>query len=240
MPKAKSAILFALPLNKEKIRAFLRKDLPNGRIDHEIDNIQVNVDAYNLGKEVVKFLKNKSHKSNVIFPNFKYRTNVQGWQMKMYPELSLRYLAVRSGVGTFGWSGNVGIKGYGSIIILGGVVTSAELEPTDPIPSEEGFCNKCKLCTKVCAFRMFSDKQTEEINIGDHNSSYAERRNVMRCQIVCGGLSGLDKEGTWSTWSPGRFPYPETDKQVRRIFSYSLINTPKRPSGSDYNNNFDI
>jgi len=239
LPEAKSAVIFALPLDKNKIRAFLKKELPNGRINHELDNIQVNVDAYKLGKEVAQLLGNEGFISKVIFPNFKYRTDVKGWQMKMYPELSLRYLAARSGVGSFGWSGNIGMKGYGSTIILGGLVTSAELKATDPLPPEEHFCSKCKLCTKVCAFRMFSDTNIEEITLGGIKFQYAERRNVMRCQIVCGGLSGLDKNQNWSTCSPGRFPYPESDKDVRRTFSYALLNTPKRPNTSNYDNEFD-
>jgi len=47
----------------------------------------------------------------------------------MPPILSHRYIAACSGVGSFGWSGNVGIKGYGTIVELGTVVTSAELNP---------------------------------------------------------------------------------------------------------------
>ncbi|MBD3216347.1 MAG: hypothetical protein GF311_27280 [Candidatus Lokiarchaeota archaeon] len=240
MSDAKSAVIFALPLDKKKIRSFLSKELPNGKIDHELDNIQVNVNAYKMAKDVAQILKKEGYNSEVIFPNFKYRTDVEGWQMKMYPELALRYLAARAGVGSIGWSGNIGIKGYGTTVILGGLVTSAELKPTDPIPSNESFCIQCKLCTKVCAFGMFSNEHSEEITLGGHKFSYAKRINVMRCQIVCGGLSGLDKTKKWSTWSPGRFPYPETEDQVRRIFSYALLKTPKRPSGTNYNNNFDV
>jgi epoxyqueuosine reductase QueG len=240
MSNAKSAVIFALPLDKEKIRSFLRKELPNGKINHELDNIQINVDAFKMGKEVAQILKKEGYNSEVIFPNFKYRTDVDGWQMKMYPELALRYLAARAGVGSIGWSGNIGIKGYGSTVILGGLVTSVELKPTDPIPSEESFCTHCKLCSKVCAFGMFSKEDLDEITLGGHKFTYANRINVMRCQIVCGGLSGLDKTKKWSTWSPGRFSYPETEDQVRRIFSYALLKAPKRPNSSNYNNGFDI
>ena len=46
-------------------------------------------------------------------------------------------MAVRAGVGSFGWSGNVGLKGVGTAIILCTTVTSADLAPTAPEPEEE-------------------------------------------------------------------------------------------------------
>ncbi len=237
---AKSAICFALPLDKEKIRAFLKKKLPNGRIEHEIDNIETNIKAFMLAKEGARILKNKGFAAVQVFPNFKYREEVPGWELRMYPELALRYLAVRSGVGSFGWSGNVGLKGHGCTIILGALVTSAKLEPTKPIPEKETFCNKCKLCTTVCAMRMFDDKETESIMLGGKTFSYSKRRNIGRCQIVCGGLLGLDKTKKWSTWSPGRFPYPETDKDVMRLFSLCVNNASKWPKNPEEPKGIDL
>jgi hypothetical protein len=165
-----------------------------------------------------------------LFPNFKYREELPAWELKMYPELSLRYLAMRSGVGSVGWSGNIGIKEYGTAIILGGLVTSAELEPTEPIPPEESFCTKCKLCEKVCAFRMFDREESESITMGGVTFNFAKRRNLARCQIICGGLSGLDKSGKWSTWSPGRYPYPEKDRNVMRTLTLAVNNFLKWPN----------
>ncbi len=233
LPSAESAICFALPLNKEKIRSFLKKEMPNGRVDHEIDNIETNVRAFLLAKETSKLLQNKGYDAVEVFPNFKYREEIPGWELRMFPEIALRYIAVRSGVGSFGWSGNVGMKGQGCAIILGCLVTSAILAPTEPMPEEESFCSKCKLCTKVCAMRMFDTKETESISLGDSTFTYAKRRNIGRCQIVCGGLSGLDKSKKWSTWSPGRYPYPETDKDVTRLFSLCVTNASKWPKNPD-------
>ena len=51
----------------------------------------------------------------------------------MKPDVSLRYLAVRSGVGWFGLSGNVITAEQGAAIILGGVVTTAELRTHRPL-----------------------------------------------------------------------------------------------------------
>ena len=98
-------------------------------------------------RDLVEFLEKKGFKSWGFVPNNKFRKDIQGWQLKVVPYLSLRYVAVASGVGSFGWSGNVGIKGYGTTILLGAVVTEAELEPTGPLPPEDrqaGFHRRCE------------------------------------------------------------------------------------------------
>lgn len=218
-----------------KARAFLRKDLPEGRKGHEEDNILTNIKAYQIAIKTAAFLKEMGYKAKPIFPNFKYREDVPGWEVNMIPELSLKLIAIRSGAGSLGFSGNVGLKGYGALIILGGVVTSAELTPTDPISDEDSFCNKCKLCQKVCALRMFGSDELDSMKIGGYTFNCAKRVNLARCQIVCGGLSGLDKSGKWSTWSPGRYPYPETDKEVMKLLALSINNASKwADSGEDF------
>jgi len=209
-----SAVCFAFPLDKEKIRAYLRKDLPNGRVDHNKDNFDIYVKIIKISEELVDILKEKGYKAAQIIPNFDYAGKGQTKALGSKPHFSLRYLAVRSGLGLFGWSGNVLMKGYGATILFGGIVTNAKLEPTDPLPESELECNRCKLCTKVCAFRMFSDNEAQEITLGGHPFKYSKRINHCRCLIVCGGFSGLDKTAKWSTWAPERHPYPETDSQV--------------------------
>ncbi|NVM31580.1 MAG: epoxyqueuosine reductase [Candidatus Helarchaeota archaeon] len=211
---AQSAVCLAVPLDRDKIRAFFRKDLPNGRIEHETDNIEAYLKAYQISYLIVQFLREKGYKAEVLIPNFKYRRDVPGWRLRSIPPVSLRYLAVRSGVGSYGWSGNIGTKGYGTAIILGGLVTSATLEPTDPVSPDESFCNQCKLCVQVCPMRMFSGNEEESVKLGGYKFNFSKRRNLMRCFISCGGFSGLDKTEKWSTWSLGRHPYPETDEEV--------------------------
>ncbi len=221
-PEAQSAVSIAVPLDQDKIRAFFRKDLPNGRIEHETDNITAYIIAYKACYAAVKFLREQGFKAEVLIPNFKYRNDVPGWRIRNLPLISLRYLAVRTGVGSYGWSGNIGMKDYGTAIILGGLVTSANLIPTDPLPPDESFCTSCKICVKVCPMRMFSDKETEFVEIGGYKFSFAKRRNLMRCFISCGGFTGLDKSGKWSTWSLGRYHYPETDEEVLETLANSF------------------
>lgn len=137
----------------------------------------------------------------------------------MPPRLSHRYVAVASGVGSFGWSGNVGMKGIGTTILLGTVVTTAELEPTKPIPLEDSFCTKCKLCAQVCSAYMFSKDESVSFTLGGIEYTHAKRNGIVRCQYVCGGFTGWNPKNSWSTWSPGRNPIPETNEEIREILN---------------------
>jgi epoxyqueuosine reductase QueG len=214
LPDGQSAVCFAFPLDKEKIRAYLRKELPNGRVDHNKDNFDLYVKIIKISEELVDLLNEKGYNAAQIIPNFDYVGEGPAKAIGSKPQLSLRYLAVRSGLGHFGWSGNVLMKGYGATVLFGGIVTNANLEPTEPLPESESECNQCKLCTKVCAFRMFSDIEPQDIILGGYSFQYSKRTNICRCLTVCGGFSGLDKTGKWSTWAPVRHPYPETDDDV--------------------------
>ena len=51
----------------------------------------------------------------------------------MKPPISHRYLAVRLGVGFFGYSGHILTKEHGAAIVLASVVTKAEFKPTEPL-----------------------------------------------------------------------------------------------------------
>ena len=229
LPEAETAICFAVPLDKPKIRSFLGKELPRGHFDHVIDNGNVYLKAYKYAKVTSDFLEEKGYKSAPVINNFKYREDVQNWRTKLPPPLALRLVAARSGVGSIGWSGNILVKGYGAAVLLGALVTSAKLKPTEPIPPEESPCDKCKLCVNVCAYRMFDKNEEDSYTLGGNTFSFSKRNNVSRCYTVCGGSSGLDKTKKWSTWSPGRTPYPETeidaDKTFAHLFSHPIKNS---------------
>jgi epoxyqueuosine reductase QueG len=228
LPEAETAICFSVPLEKSKIRPFLAKTLPRGRFDHVIDNGDVYLRAYKIARVASDFLEEKGYKSSPVINNFKYREDVPNWRTKLPPLLALRLVAARSGVGSIGWSGNILVKGYGAPVLLGALVTSVKLEPSDPIPPEESPCDKCKLCVQVCAFRMFDNDEEDSYTLGGHTFSFAKRNNVARCYTVCGGLSGLDKSGDWSTWSPGRTLYPETKEDADRTFAHLYTHPIKK------------
>ncbi len=248
LPEAESAVVFAVPLDKEKIRAFLGKDLPSGRIDHEKDNWDMRTKAFKLAKEVGALLEDKGYKTFSVLPDWYVRTDVRKLPpFEQVPDIALRYLALRAGVGSLGWNGSVGIKGWGTAIILGAVVTDAKLEPTDPIPPEDSFCTRCKSCVKVCALRSISNDEEDTVTIGGYDFTRGKKIHMARCILVCVGMTGLEKDKKWSTWSPGRFEYPNDDNEVLRTLMKAAPasgpfgrNRPKTPDDEVYDFDDDI
>lgn len=231
---ARSAVTFAIPFNREYIRLFLAK---KDRTLHENDNLETNYRAREISWEVADLLKREGHMAKGTAANMKYRTEVKDWQRFLHPDISHRYLAVRSGVGSYGWSGNVGIKDHGTAIILGTCVTDARFEPTEPETEEESFCDNCKLCASVCIGQMFDKDEETSIKLGGVEFHHAKRRNLMRCNISCGGFTGLASSGKWSTWSPGRFEIPddETDLQKQMARAVGLyFKRPPMPGGYEH------
>jgi epoxyqueuosine reductase QueG len=228
MPEAETVICFAVPLDKSKIRPYLGKNLPRGRFDHVIDRGDVYLKAHKFARIASNFLEEKGHESAPVLNNFNYREEDPDWRAKMEPHLALRMVAARSGVGSIGWSGNILVKGYGAAILLGAVVTSVKLEPTESIPPEDSVCTMCKMCVQACAFRMFSNKEEELFRLGGHTFTFAKRINLLRCYTVCGHLSGLDKTRRWSTWSPGRTQYPETEEETDRTYVHLFTHPIKK------------
>jgi len=224
---ARSAVSFALPMNREMIRAFLAK---KDRASHEQDNLSTNVRSTELSWQIAAFIKKQGFEARGTSSNLKYRKEVPGWELTLPPDISHRYLAVRSGVGSFGWSGNVGIKGFGTALILGTCLTTAELEPTEPVPEDQAFCDKCKLCVSACAVEMFEKDKEVSVTIGGKTFSHAARRSYLLCQFCCGGLTGLHKSKKWSTWSPGRFSIPEKEPELLKELLRAVSLYSQRPA----------
>jgi epoxyqueuosine reductase len=230
MPAARSAVSFALPLDREKIRAYLSK---RDHASHEKDNIELNIRSSRLAKELALWLEEQGHPSRRVHSNLVYRQEEPGWELLMHPDLSHRYVAARSGVGSFGWSGSIGMPGYGTAILLGTTVTEAELEPTDPVPENESFCDDCKLCVSACASGLIEAKKETRVTLGGVDFTYSAKRNYMRCQLVCGGFTGLHKSGKWSTWSPGRYTIPEDDTGLFETLGRAIGNYQQWPERKD-------
>lgn len=230
LPEARSAVSFALPLDRDKIRAYLSKQ---DHVGHESDNFETNRRLSRIAKELALMLEEKGFPSKRVISNTVYRTEIEGWELSMPPDLSHRYVAARSGVGTFGWSGNIGIKGYGSAILLGTTVTAAELEHTEPEAPEESFCDQCKRCNASCASGMFSANEEMSVTLGGVTFTFAARSSYLGCQFVCGGFTGLSRDGKWSTWSPGRFSIPEDQDEMMRVFLDAVARYSDWPERKD-------
>jgi len=212
---AKSAVTYAVPIDQKLIRPYLMKK------DH-LALEHATYMAYTLSSgislELATYLKMKGIPSVSLASNRHYRLEKPYTSFDMLPNISHRYLAVRSGVGHFGLSGNVILKDAGAAVVLGSVVTAAELTPTDPLPDEDNYCDSCGLCMASCASGFMDKNEKTHVTMGGVDFSYAKRRSYMRCAYVCGGLTGLHQSGKWSTWSPGRFPIPEKDGEFMSAF----------------------
>ena len=209
LPTAKSAVSFCVPLDPAPIDDWFSK---KSQTAHFKDNIQKNVIASGIALELANYLNQKGFPSVPLTANTAYRSDAERGLLDEKPPVSHRYLAVRSGVGFFGLSGNVLTPGEGAAVILGSVVTEAELLPTEPLASGLNYCDDCRLCEASCASGYIDGRERVSITLGGMKFSHTRKRHHSRCDYVCGGFAGLHKSGKWSTWSPSRYPIPETDE----------------------------
>lgn len=226
LPNAKSAICFGFALDQELIGRYLRKE---DRRSHELDNIRVNLLASGAALFGAKFLEELGYPSYAVCSNTVYRKDTPRGSADMMPDISLRYLAVASGLGHFGLSGNVITRKEGAGIIFGAIVTTAELEPTPPLPEEENYCDGCRLCMAGCASSLMDPDDEERVTLGGREYAYSKRRTYHRCDFVCGGFTGLHPSGTWSTWSPGRFLIPDSEEEFYPALAAAIQASSKRP-----------
>ena len=209
LPGAKSAVSFVVPLDQDCIPAYLRKQ---DHLSQQKDNTRANKIASGIALDLARFLETKGFSAYPVASNQVYRQDTPRGIRDMFPDISLRYLAIRSGVAHMSLSGNAITPNGGAAIILGGVVTSAELEPADPLPAGDNYCDGCRICMASCQSGLMDPEEEETIALGGAEFTYSKRRNYNRCGFVCGGFTGLHPSGKWSTWSPGRFPIPVNDE----------------------------
>ncbi len=211
LPQAKAAICFALPFDQSLIPPYLSK---RDRFAHARDNIHASTVATGIAHKLGDFLRMKGHPSVGVSANDEYRSDQPLGIYSMIPPIAHRYLAVRSGVGWFGLSGNVITKSAGSAVCLATVVTAAELAPTDPLPADDNYCDRCGTCVASCVSGFIDMKEETSVTLGGVEFTYSKRGDYNRCGLVCGGFTGLHPSGKWSTWSPGRFAVPKDDAEI--------------------------
>ena len=115
LPAARSAVSLVVVLDKPPIRAYLSKEDQMGHVD---DHKQSYVRLGEAGKAIETLLREKGYKTVAPMPNIVYRDNMP--YMAMVPPVSHRYVAVASGIGWLGWSGNVIAPEYGAAISRSG------------------------------------------------------------------------------------------------------------------------
>lgn len=220
LDRARSVVSFAVGLDTDSIRPYLSKQ---DRRWFEREMIQANVIASGIALHLTNYLRNKGHRAEPVAANLVYRLgegNESGYDptTTVYPDLAHRYVAVRAGLGHLGKSGNFIMPEYGAAVILGGVVTDARLVPTPPLPPEANYCDGCGLCRAACVSGFMDFDGEERVVLGGEEYTYSRRRNLARCDLVCGGYTGLSESGAWSTWSPGRFTIPEKREDIPEAY----------------------
>ena len=228
MADAKSAVVYAIPLDQNLISDYLGKV---DRIAFEKNYEMVNSIASGVAVKLSNFMTQKGFPAVPIAANDVYRDDTPRGRFDMLPPISLRYLAVVSGVGFFGLSGNILTKENGGGVILGAVLTTEKLMPTSPVTDDDAYCDECRLCTASCASSLMIPDQKITVNMGGKDFSYSDRRSYLRCQYVCGGFTGIHPSGKWSTWSPGRFAIPDNDEEMPTFLLSSIKAYNNRPEG---------
>jgi len=222
LPSARSAISLAVALDKAAIRAYLSKEDQMAHVnDHRLSYIKLKEAA----KGIQGLLRNEGYEASCPYPNFEYRKGLPF--MTMAPPLSHRYVAVASGVGWLGWSGNVITPEYGATVSLSSVVTSAELEP-DPLVEEDS-CQDCHLCAVLCPTHFISMKGETRVRIAGHTYTHNRKASNLRCLVGCGGATGIScPDAKWSTWSHRvlDLPRPANDEAFER----TVLDQSKRPN----------
>lgn len=228
MPEAKSAVVYAIPLNQKFIPDYLGKV---DRMAFETNYERTNSISSGVAVKLSNFMSQKGFPAIPLAANDVYREDTPRGRVDMLPPISLRYLAAVSGVGFFGWSGNILDKKYGGGIILGAVITSEKLIATKPASNDENYCDECRLCAASCASSLMIPDQKITVTLGENEYSYSARRSYLRCNYVCGGFTGMHPSGKWSTWSPGRFKIPDNDEEMPALLRNSIAAYNKRPEG---------
>jgi epoxyqueuosine reductase len=217
---AESAITFAVPFGEENLNNDINKFLlKENQKTLEKLKVRATTLANGIALEISGLLNQIGHKTEPVHSNFVYRKDSPSEYR--VPPLSHKLLAFRGGIGHIGHSGMIITKEYGACIALASVVTDAKLNPTQPLPEEDNYCNECKLCSAVClGDYMTNEKELDGID--GINYQTAKKAHPMRCVYVCTGSTGYNG-GKWSTWSAARFGIPKEDDKLIEIFQNKAI-----------------
>jgi hypothetical protein len=80
-----------------------------------------------------------------------------------------------------------------------------------------------------CASKLMDEKEKTHVTMGGVEFSYSRRRTYHRCDLVCGGFTGLHPSGKWSNWSPGRLSIPDKDEDFLPVLIEAMAAWAKRP-----------
>lgn len=228
LDSARSAVTFAVPLDADKTRDYLGKI---DRAGHQKDYTRTTIIADGIAAQLASFIRQFGYEAVAVMQNLVFRNDKPEDAVHRKPDISHRYLAVRGGVGWFGFSGNVLTPDHGPNVVLVSVVTDTELTPTDPLPPEDNYCDDCQACNTACPSGFFRHGMKDKVTVtmGGVDFTYTERRSYDRCSYVCSGQTGLHPSGKWSTWSPARYPIAKNDEDLAALRKEAFVAWSERP-----------
>ncbi|MBW1788536.1 MAG: epoxyqueuosine reductase [Deltaproteobacteria bacterium] len=223
LPGFQSVIAFAVPLGTDFIPDYFGKVT---RMAFKKIMYEKYLLCMAISNALAARLQQEGFRSESLSPNGSYRPESGGTKPMEFlvPDFSLRYAAVASGLGAFGWSGNVMVEGHWSAVFLGSTITEAELPSDEPL--DKKLCDDCRICTKVCPLEFVQRKETQTVTLGGREYTYSARSHHLRCLLGCGGLNGRSRDRKWSSWATVPYEYPETDDQLVEQYLRAL-NDPK-------------
>jgi epoxyqueuosine reductase len=208
LPGTRTVISFLVVEPEEETMDYLSKRDPGPYREHFYENIQL---LGRVGLALADALRARDYRAGPLSPNGVYRSGsdaVRG----LKPPFSHRYAAVAAGLGAIGLSGNVMTPEYGARIYLSSVLTDAPLAPDRPL--DENPCDDCNICLHACPGQFMSLKERVAFTLGGREITHAKKGLHARCALGCGCLTGLSRDGKWSTWAPARRPIPEDDREM--------------------------
>ncbi len=213
LASAQSVVSFALPIDSEAALRFISKE---DWLGHCYDRKEIISKLYAIGDGLVTLLRRKGFDAVSVDINSNYRpeegANNVTEMTEFHPDFSHRYAALASGIGRLGWSGNLMTPEFGSMVELGSVITSAQLE-CDPLLAKSP-CDNCKMCALVCPVEMIDLKESMNVTVAGTTQKIARKRPNTCCWIGCTGYEGLAPGGEWSNWSPYRLDAPLPEDKV--------------------------
>jgi len=131
-PDARSVIALAYPYPTQALSSAGIEDGPRGRIA-----------SYALGRDYHEVLLERIQPLLAMLRDQGHRAKSyidHGWMLD-------RAAAARAGIGWLGKNTNLLVPGIGSSVLLAEIVTSAELDPDQPVKKS---CGSCDACLRVC------------------------------------------------------------------------------------------
>lgn len=212
---ARSAVTFAVPFGEGDLDEIVERSL--AKKDHkalETMKVRATTLANGIAFEMSGLLNQIGCEAVPVHANYVYRSDMP--PERRVPPLSHKLLALRSGVGHAGYSGLIITREHGANIALASVVTKADLRPTEALPAEDNYCDRCRLCAASCLSNYITAEKLQG-SVGTAPYVISKKGHPMRCAFVCGGVTGMTRKAEWSTWSPARFDVPDDDEEMLEV-----------------------